>query len=65
MTTPIKTQKEYVTEGGKNCPFCDSSDVESQALQVDGPIAWSDCNCNTCGKEWDDLYRLVGFSEKQ
>ncbi len=40
-----------------NCPHCGSEDVEG------GSVAWQSITCNECGATWNDVYKLMGFSE--
>jgi len=56
---------QYVDQSGALCPFCGSSNVEAQNLEMDGACAWSDCTCNDCNKEWKDEYALTGYSVKE
>jgi len=58
------TQAQYLYNSGALCPFCDSSNIEAQNLEMDGAQAWSDCTCNDCQKEWKDEYTLTGYSVK-
>ena len=58
----MKTQKQYLKEEGQFCPFCNSSEVESEGLQADGGNAWAECTCNACGESWTDQYQLTGFN---
>lgn len=66
MTDPaikMMSDAEYVACAGNLCPFCRSSDIESQGKpEVDeGGSAGQRVKCNTCDREWSDEYRLVGW----
>lgn len=45
------------------CPFCGSNAVEGSVIQADTDTAWQDVFCGDCGKEWQDVYGLLGFQE--
>jgi hypothetical protein len=57
----MKTQEEYLEANGTRCPFCDSSRINSDAIQVEGISAWADVGCDDCLKSWTDKYALIGF----
>lgn len=65
MRTPItKEQKEKYLEGGGNqCPVCLSGDIAAGEFNTDDSLVWRKVECEDCGAEWDDEYRLVGISE--
>lgn len=56
--------KRYMDEAGQHCPFCASVHIEGGRFEADGPEAWSVVRCDTCGKEWRDLYKLIGVEAK-
>lgn len=58
----MMTDADYVTAAGNRCPYCGSPDTEARGnVQADGREAWEDVWCLECGKEWRDLFRLVGY----
>lgn len=58
-----KMQEEYVKSEGRNCPYCKSTKIESDELEVCFTVAWASVACMTCGKSWTDRYELTGFAE--
>lgn len=52
--------RHYVADGGTECPFCGSDDIEGSTVQVDGATAWQDITCPSCGAEWRDIFSLSG-----
>lgn len=62
MTLPM-TDGEYILHGGTHCPFCDSEDIEGGPVEVDAGCATQEIDCHTCGKSWNDQYKLVGYAE--
>ena len=60
----MKTQGEYLLHKGLHCPFCDSEDISaSEGMEQDGPTASQRIHCDTCDKQWDDLFTLTGFDD--
>lgn len=58
------TEEEYVAKAGNECPFCGSGEIEGQSVEVDAGSASQKVGCNSCGREWLDVYTLVGFQAK-
>lgn len=63
MAKPRLSKKEYVRRFGSVCPYCESNDVNGRSLQRGGDMAWADAWCDSCEREWTDLFKLVGFEE--
>jgi len=57
-------QKRYVRFKGTRCPFCDSTDIVGQSVNIDGGGASQEVGCSACDREWIDLYQLVGFKDE-
>jgi transposase-like protein len=52
----------YVAVRGNVCPHCSSDDITATTgLSAEGGSAWQDVVCNSCGKEWQDIYTLTGW----
>ena len=62
MALPM-TDGEYVMHGGTHCPFCDSAAIEGDSVEVDNGTATQEVVCLSCGKAWNDQYKLVGYEE--
>ena len=59
------TDKEYLKSHGLKCPFCRSNKIESGPVEIAlSCFGSANVTCLECGKEWKDLYSLVGYSEK-
>ena len=55
--------KEYVRANGFPCPFCGSDNIESGSdTDIESGIVTIPVSCNSCGNDWDEEYRLVGYS---
>jgi len=59
------TEQEYIQELGQVCPICKSSDIRTDGnTDFDADYAWQRVNCKDCNTNWDDVYKLVGYSLK-
>lgn len=59
----MMTKEEYAQSQGLLCPFCKSHNIEGASpFEVTGNTAVQDVRCLDCGKEWEDVFRLVGFN---
>ena len=54
---PENIQK-YVEGGGDHCPFCGRDTLSGGDRDMDGGIMSQEVTCESCGKEWQDLYKL-------
>lgn len=55
------TPAEYVAERGTCCPFCRSTDLEGQEVEIAAGTAHQQVGCLDCGEEWADTYILTGY----
>lgn len=55
------TAEEHVAHGGGACPFCKSKTIEGFSVNVVEGGAIQEVSCNSCGKEWTDVYHLAGY----
>jgi len=54
--------REYLSSGGSKCPWCGSDEIRAEGLvEVDGAREYQRVACNSCGKEWDDIWKLTGY----
>lgn len=58
------SQKKYVEQDGIHCPFCDSTNLCGDSVEIDGGGATQPVSCNDCGKRWIDCYELTGYIEQ-
>ena len=56
-------KRKYIEKSRGVCPFCESSGPSSGPIQADGPVAWSEVECEGCGASWQDVWALVDVSE--
>jgi hypothetical protein len=56
-------KRDYLANSGK-CPFCKSTDLGGESLEIDGDYAWQDVMCYSCKKQWTDYYKLWDVEEK-
>lgn len=59
MTT--LSQAEYVHKHGQVCPCCQSGSICGGNVIVEGPAAYQEVSCDSCGAEWSDTYALTGY----
>ena len=59
MSAPL-SQEDYLANPNQ-CPYCQSSNIEGESMEVDSNISWQRIICNECGKSWTDLYKLIGW----
>lgn len=58
------TDEEYVAKKGVRCPYCGAHAVRTLSdMDPCDDAAYQDAICDECGKEWIDLFKLVGYSE--
>ena len=52
----------YLKETHK-CPFCKSEAIRGEDHDFDGETIWKNIVCESCEKEWRDIFRLVDVEE--
>ena len=57
-------KKKYIKSGGVRCPYCGSDNISGGHMEVDCTGAWQDVHCDDCGKDWQDIYKMVDMEEK-
>ena len=63
---PKLSEKEYLQELGQLCPMCKSEDIQATGvIETDSDYGWQRVECSNCNAEWDDVYKLVGYSLKE
>lgn len=55
------TDERYVAKGGSICPFCGSTEIEGDGVEIDGPTATQEVSCGSCEATWFDTYALTGY----
>ena len=60
MPNPL-TDKAYVQAGGGICPFCTSTSITGEPIEVDGNGAFQNVSCEDCNGVWMDKYQLTGY----
>ena len=51
----------YVKNGGGYCPFCESDNISFHEITPDDGICTQFVSCDDCGKDWDDIFKLVNI----
>jgi transcription elongation factor Elf1 len=55
------TNKEYCAQEEPRCPCCGSVQIEGGSVEVNKAGAWQAVTCLSCGKEWNDIYKLIAY----
>lgn len=59
------SDEAYVNAAGGKCPYCGSDDISSEGrLEADGAEAWQEVRCGSCRATWEEVFRLVGYSNR-
>lgn len=56
-------KKKYMDKAGNGCPYCGSDDLNGSRFNSDSMCAWQDITCQSCNKEWRDVYTLTDIEE--
>ena len=64
MSVTKAQKKKYLANGGAQCLFCESHDLEvlSQVDSDDSPTKYL-IHCYGCGKRWVDIHDLIDVEE--
>lgn len=55
-----KQKKRYLEHAGNACPKCHKCSITGNGIiETDGSEAWRKCECEECGTEFMDIYKLV------
>lgn len=54
------TEQEYIENGGNNCPYCNSDDIESQTPELENGFVFVEVCCNSCEKYWIEEFTMTG-----
>jgi transposase-like protein len=58
------TDEEYVKQNGTLCPRCKSKNIEAGEVEAGDVYALQEVTCVDCGKEWNDIFHLVGWGNR-
>lgn len=58
-----KQKRDYIRSAGSHCPHCKSQSITASHFESDVSSAWQPVRCDDCGKEWNDVYKLVGIED--
>ena len=59
----LETVDAYAKSGCTICPFCGSTNISGGAPSMSGREITVDVTCNSCDKEWRDLYSFVSLHD--
>lgn len=55
------SQAQYLACGGDSCPFCGSTDLDVDKIDMDGPHGSEKTTCEDCTATWKSAYELTGY----
>lgn len=55
------TNSEYHALEEPRCPYCGSVQIEGGGVEINKAGAWQAVTCLSCGKEWNDIYKLIAY----
>lgn len=56
-------KQKYLEHHGVLCPFCESSDIVGDSVDIDEGGVTQYVTCSACGKGWTDVYKLTNVEE--
>ena len=56
-------KEEYINSKGSHCPHCGSTSLSAGGLHAEGGEAWQETTCETCGEQWNDIYKLSNIEK--
>lgn len=62
MSKKPLTDAQYVKKGGNCCPFCRSTNIEGDGVDVKEGGSSQEVTCQNCNASWYDEYNLTGYS---
>lgn len=53
--------EEYLSNGGRRCPYCNSNSMTHGEGRTDSTLAdmYWDVSCNSCKRDWTEHYTLT------
>ncbi len=57
------TKKQYAESCGVVCPACESDNVQAGDDIHDGGIIIQEVECLSCGSQWNDIFKLTGYTD--
>jgi len=52
-------ETKYISQLGVRCPFCDTTDISAGEIETYDNYKYQNVKCDTCNKEWTDMYKLT------
>lgn len=60
-----KQKKEYIESGGNACPKCGKCSLTGLGMwEADGTEAWRKWECDDCGEQGTDIYKLTNVERQ-
>lgn len=58
-----KKQKEAYLKNPEKCPYCGSTVISADPMEVDEKHAWREVECSNCQETWNDVYTLTDVED--
>lgn len=55
-------KQTYIKRKGLSCPFCGSSSIQGDFIEVEEGKAFQRMGCTECEKQWQDVYELIDIN---
>ncbi len=62
---PELTPQQYAEKRGARCPFCESTELQGESIEVEDGAAFQRVGCLDCEGSWVDVYKLEGYDSWQ
>jgi formate dehydrogenase maturation protein FdhE len=59
---PISSRRYINNFDAGVCPVCQSSDISSDSVDMDGSIGTANVECKTCESYWTDIVHVTSYS---
>ena len=59
-----KQKKAYLEDSSK-CPYCKSTDISGESLEIEGNVVVQIVTCQECDNSWTDYYKLFNVEETE
>ena len=60
-----KEQKQKYLENPEVCPFCGKEYLTGRHFNGSYNQAWREIECDSCGKEWMELFTMTDIEEQE
>ena len=55
-------KKAHIKGKGLSCPFCGSSSIQGDFIEIEAGKAFQQMGCTECEAKWQDVYELIDIN---